>query len=214
MNNKILLSVTLVCSCLWPMQLVAEDYTFSRAWQEIQKISDILAAEQANVERSEYLQEATRSLNYPQVEISGSYTHLDDAVSVDALDFNPLTGLKDNAIGQDIIDAIGGEAAFKTDITNQSFGRLALTALWPIYSGGRITAAQDASAAQTDIAMQLFDVQRRTVFEKLVKIYFGVVLAQQNLDTHQQAETGFLKHLDNARKLECESRQTVSRRCA
>ena len=202
MNNKILLSVTLVCSCLWPMQLVAEDYTFSRAWQEIQKISDILAAEQANVERSEYLQEATRSLNYPQVEISGSYTHLDDAVSVDALDFNPLTGLKDNAIGQDIIDAIGGEAAFKTDITNQSFGRLALTALWPIYSGGRITAAQDASAAQTDIAMQLFDVQRRTVFEKLVKIYFGVVLAQQNLDTHQQAETGFLKHLDNARKLE------------
>ncbi len=58
--------------------VVAEDYTFARAWQEIQGISDVLAAEQANVERSELLQEATKSLNYPQVELSGSYTVLDD----------------------------------------------------------------------------------------------------------------------------------------
>ncbi len=120
---------------------------------------------------------------------------LHDALMGDALDFNPLAGLQDNPIGQDIIGALGGQDTFTTDITNQSFGRLALTALWPIYTGGRITAAQDIGEAQTDIAAQLFDVQRRTVFEQLVKIYFGVVLAQQNLETHKQAEFGFLRHL-------------------
>lgn len=204
--------ITFVSSFMWlvavflfpPGQAQAEDYTFSRAWQEIQQISDVLAAERANVERSELMQEATRSLNYPQVEISGSYTHLDDEVKVNALDFNPLTGMQENPIGQDIIDALGGQAAFTTEITNQSFGRLALTALWPIYTGGRITAAQDISAAQTDIATQLFDVQQRTVFEGLVKSYFGVVLAQQNLETLRFAEAGFVKHLDNAEKLEKE----------
>jgi len=200
---KIAFMVFLTASWLIPPQQArAENYTFSRAWQEIQQVSDVLAAEQANVERSELMQEATKSLNFPQVEISGSYTHLDDEVKVNALDFNPLTGLQDNPIGQDIIDAMGGPAAFTTEISNQSFGRLALTALWPIYTGGRITAAQDISAAQTDIATQLFDVQRRTVFEQLVKTYFGLVLAQQNLETHRQAEAGFLKHLENAQKLE------------
>ena len=205
LNLKISLMVYLsVCWLIWPHQAVAENYTFSRAWQEIQQISDVLAAERANVERSELMQDATKSLNFPQVEISGSYTHLDDEVKVNALDFNPLTGLQDNPIGQDIIEAMGGPSAFTTEITNQSFGRLALTALWPIYTGGRITAAQDISAAQTDIASQLFDVQRRTVFEQLVKTYFGVVLAQQNLETHQQAEAGYVKHLDDAQKLEKE----------
>jgi outer membrane protein TolC len=189
---------------MWSYQVAAEDYTFSRAWQEIQQISDVLAAEQANVERSKLMQEASKSLNFPQVELSGSYTRLDNEVKVDALDFNPLAELQDSAIGQDIISATGGSAAFTTEITNQSFGRLALTALWPIYTGGRITAAQDIGAAQTDIATQLFDIQRRSVFEQLVKTYFGVVLAQQNLQTHQQAEAGFVKHLEDAQKLEKE----------
>jgi outer membrane protein TolC len=128
---------------MWSPKVVAENYTFSRAWQDIQQISDVLAAEQANVERSEIMQDATRSLNYPQVELSGSYNRLDDEVEANALDFNPLAGLEDNPIGQDIIGALGGQSAFTTEITNQSFGRLALTALWPIYTGGRITAAQD-----------------------------------------------------------------------
>ena len=68
-----------VSGLVWSAAVVAEDYTFGRAWEEIQQISDVLAAERANVERSELLQEATKSLNYPQVDLSGSYTVLDDA---------------------------------------------------------------------------------------------------------------------------------------
>lgn len=197
--------ILLVVVFLLPLgRAVAEDYTFSRAWQEIQQISDVLAAERANIERSELMREATRSLNFPQVEVAGSYTRLDDAVKFNALDLNPLAGLQDNPIGQDIIAALGGEAIFSTEITNQSFGRLALTALWPIYTGGRIKAAQDISASQTDIATQLFSAQRRTVFEELVEAYFGVVLAQQNLETLRFAEAGFGRHLADAENLEKE----------
>ena len=193
-----------VSGLVWSAAVVAEDYTFGRAWEEIRQISDVLAAERANVERSELLQEATKSLNYPQVDLSGSYTVLDDAVEADALAYNPLTELKDNPIGELLIDAIGGPDAFKTDITNRSFGRVALTALWPIYTGGRITAAKEIGAAQTDIANQMFDITQRTVFEELVKVYFGVVLAQQNLETHRQLQADLLKHLGNAQALERE----------
>lgn len=192
-----------VSGLVWSGALVAEDYTFGRAWEEIQQISDVLAAERANVERSELLQEATKSLNYPQVDLSGSYTVLDDAVVADALEYNPFARLEDNPIGELIIDAIGRDG-WRTDITNRSFGRVALTALWPIYTGGRITAAKEIGAAQTDIANQMFDITERTVFEELVKVYFGVVLAQQNLETHRQLEADLLKHLGNAQALERE----------
>lgn len=199
-----LLVCVAVSGFFWSGTATAEDYTFGRAWYEIQQISDVLGAERANVERSELLQEATKSLNYPQVDLAGSYTVLDDPVVADALAYNPLADLKNNPAGQLIIDSMGGEDAFKTDITQRSFGRVALTALWPIYTGGRIKAAQEIGAAQTDIANQMFDITQRTVFEELVKTYFGVALAQQNLETHRQLQADFLAHLDNARALEKE----------
>ena len=60
-----------VSGFFWSGAVIAEDYTFGRAWQEIQGISDVLAAERANVERSELLQEATKSLNYPRLIFQG-----------------------------------------------------------------------------------------------------------------------------------------------
>ena len=38
-----------VSGLVWSGAVVAEDYTFGRAWQEIQQISDVLAAERASV---------------------------------------------------------------------------------------------------------------------------------------------------------------------
>jgi outer membrane protein TolC len=180
----------------------AESISFENAWRQVQQINDGLAAGRANLERSELVQEATKGLFYPRIDIKGSYTRLDEALKVNALDFNPLAAVEPGSIGAGIIDGLGGEGAFTTSVTEQSFGLAALTALWPVYTGGRVTAAQDISAARTDIAQQLFDIRRRTVFEESVRVYFAVVLAKQNLETHQEAEVGLLDHLSDARMFE------------
>ena len=176
--------------------------SFTSAWQTAQSNSDFLASKQANVERAQLKQDALRGLSFPRVDLIGTYTHLDDAVTADALDFNPLADMKNNPIGQEIINAIGGPQAFRTDIVNQNFGRVAVEAIWPVYTGGRITAVRDASAAQTDVAKQQQDMQRRALFEELVRAYFGVALAQQNLQIHQNTEHDLGLHLENAVKLE------------
>lgn len=180
----------------------AEAIFFSQAWREVQAVSNILAAERANIDSSQLKQDAAKGMYFPRVDLSGAYTRLNSPVEVDALDFNPLAGLRDSPIGQEIIDLMGGEAAFTTDITEESFGNVALTAIWPVYTGGRITAVQDVMAAETDIAQQMLDTKSRTVFEEVVRVYFGTVLAEKNLETHIDAEAGLLVHLENARKLE------------
>ena len=176
--------------------------SFTSAWQTAQSNSDFLASKQANVEQAQLKRESLRGLSFPRVDLTGSYTHLNDTIVADALDYNPLTGLNDTPVGQEILELLGGPQAFRTDIIDQNFGRVALEAIWPVYTGGRITAVRDASSAQTDVAKQQQDIQRRTLFEELVRAYFGVALARQNLQIHQDMEHDLGLHLENALKLE------------
>ena len=176
--------------------------SFSEAWLQVQEINDGIAAGYANVERTALLSEATRGLNFPRVDLITTYTKLDAQVQIDALDFNPLNTIRNTQLGRTLIEGAGGDAAFTTELSGDSFARSAVTALWPIYTGGRITAAQKISDAQYNVAIHLLDAKRRIVFEELVRIYFGLVLAQQNYTTRSAAEDGLLEHLENAISLE------------
>jgi outer membrane protein TolC len=186
--------------------------SFNDAWLTAQSNSDFLASKQSNVERAQLKQDALRGLSFPRVDLIGTYTHLDDTIQADALKFNPLADLNSTPIGQELIGLIGGPDAFRTDFMDQNFGRIALSAVWPVYTGGRVTAAREAGAAQTDVAKQQKDIQTRTLFEELVRAYFGVSLAQQNLQIHQQTENDLGLHLDNAVKLEAQGQIAVVER--
>lgn len=196
------LAVVLFLALVPVVLLKAEELSFEDAWQRVQLNNDGLAAQRANVDRSKLLQEAAQSLYLPQIELTGTYTQLDDPVQLDALDLNPLAALRGTPLGEGIVEAVGGEEAFTTDLTDDSFGRVALTALWPVYTGGRITAAQDVSAAQSRVAESLLDTRTRLAFEVLVEAYFGVVLARQNLATRNEVLEGLAQHLQNAMELE------------
>ena len=181
---------------------LAERLSFENGWLEVQRVDDGLAADRFNVDRSRLVREAARNLYLPQVDLTGSYIRLDDPVEVDFLDFNPLAAVRSSDIGSDIIDLLGGDAAFTTDFTNESLERVSVKALWPVYTGGRIAAAQDIAGAQVDIAQQLLDLRRRTTFGEFARVYYGAVLATQNLDTLRRAENGLLLHLNNANEME------------
>lgn len=183
-------------------EAIAESIDFASAWNEVQRINNGIAAEQANVERTELLAEAAKSLYLPRIDLVGAYTQLDDPVQFDALDLNPLAAIRETPLGAQIIESLGGDAAFTSDLTERSFGTAALTARWPVYTGGRISAAQDISAAQNNLARQQFDARQRVVFEELVFAYFGVALAEEVLSARRIAENGLGQHLANAQRLE------------
>lgn len=175
---------------------------FVDAWSQVQQINNGIAAEQANVERANLLTDAAKSLYLPKIDLVGAYTRLDDPVQLDALDFNPLAAVRETPLGSEIIESFGGDAAFTTNLTERSFGTAALAARWPVYTGGKISAAQDISLAQSNVARQQLDARRRVVFEELVIVYFGVVLAEEILEVRQKAEKGLAQHLANALRLE------------
>jgi outer membrane protein TolC len=143
------------------------------------------------------------------VGITASYIYLDDQVELSPDDIFESMPAGDQV--QSVLGAIGRGVGFSpaqlnTGLTSTIAERdnltSSLTATWPIYTGGRITAAQSIAAGQVDEAKYGHKLQLIKQFEHLVRYYFGAVLAQQVYTTRQSVEDGLKTHRDHAVLLE------------
>ena len=180
----------------------AAPLTFSEAWQILQENNNSLAAQQANVERYQHLQNSTSSLNLPSITLGANYTHLDSDVTIngeqfaDSLSGVPSIGLP---VPPQIISALGG---ITSTITEQDIFSSSIRAVWPIFTGGRITAAQNAAEGKSEEAQSQLLMEKQARYEDLSKYYFSVILAEDVVRTRQAVEAGLTQHRDFAIKLE------------
>ncbi len=188
---------------------LAVELSFPQAFEQLMVKNDALAASRSNLEKTEFLQQAARDLYLPSLDISAAYTRLNEAVAL-----SPSTLLESMPSGnelQGLLASVGSglgipadqvDTAFTSRITDEDVISSSLIAVWPVYTGGRITAAQEITSAQALEARFLLALEQQSQFEKLAKVYFGVVLAQQVLQTREDAEKDLEKHLNHAVKLE------------
>lgn len=205
MSRRIITRVgaTLLCCYAWgaPMALPV---SFAEAWSRVLQQDDGLAAERAGVERAESLREAAKAMYLPKIDVGANFTRLDDPVELDMLALNPVRGLSQSALGGALINLMGGASAFVTPLTEKNVVTSSVKALWPLFTGGRIDAAQDIRAAQVDEAKEMLAVKQQASFETLSQTYFGVVLARQVVQTRADIEAGLARHYDHAKKLEAQ----------
>jgi outer membrane protein TolC len=181
--------------------VLAESFSFGEAWLRVLNKSDALAAEQQNIERSFHLQDATSNLFLPSISLNANYIRLDHTVKIKPSDIINSVPIDD--ISQ-LIDLTTNEldALFTSTLTDRDIFTSSIRALWPIYTGGRINAAQDIAQAQHDEVSLLLTMKKLEKFKDLVKYYFAVVLSEQVLQTRVDVEHGLNQHYKNAIKLE------------
>ncbi len=181
----------------------AQPLAFDQAWQIVQNDNDALAASQANVDRYRYLQQSKDGLNLPSVKLSANYTVLDKDVTVNGQQLSDATtGLEPL---KNFIGAIApglDPSHVSTTVTERDIFSSSIRAIWPIFTGGRITAAQEIASGQADQARSEYAMERQARFEDLSKYYFSVVLTKEVLATRQAVEKGLTQHRDFALKLE------------
>ncbi|MFA0036579.1 TolC family protein [Vibrio sp. 10N.261.52.A1] len=177
----------------------AAPLTFSEAWQILQENNNSLAAQQANVERYQHLQNATGSLNLPSVTLGANYTHLDNDVTINGEQFaDSLSGV-DPIVSAILRPLVGG---ITSTITEQDIFSSSIRAVWPIFTGGRITAAQTAAEGKSEEAQSQLLMEKQARYEDLSKYYFSVILAEDVVKTRQAVEAGLTQHRDFAIKME------------
>ncbi|KYN24739.1 hypothetical protein BOO22_19390 [Vibrio cidicii] len=189
-------SISLTCQ--------AAPITFQQAWQLLQDNNHSLAAQRANVVSQEHMQSATRSLDWPSVSIGANYTRLDTDVTLsgEQLMSNttmPALNASTGPILQALMPVLSG---IETTIAEKDLFSSSIRAIWPIFTGGRISAAQAAAEGKTEEARSQLKMETQARYEDLSKYYFSVVLAKEVLQTRQAVEKGLTQHRDFAIKLE------------
>ncbi|ENC6731678.1 TolC family protein [Vibrio navarrensis] len=182
----------------------AAPITFQQAWQLLQDNNHSLAAQRANVASQEHMQSATRSLDWPSVSIGANYTRLDTDVTLsgEQLMSNttmPALNASTGPILQALMPVLSG---IETTIAEKDLFSSSIRAIWPIFTGGRINAAQAAAQGKTEEARSQLKMETQARYEDLSKYYFSVVLAKEVLQTRQAVEQGLTQHRDFAIKLE------------
>ncbi|ENM3763518.1 TolC family protein [Vibrio cholerae] len=187
-----------ICSMLLMPIAHAAPLSFQEAWDLLQQQNNSLAAQRANVERYAHLKDATQNLNLPSVSVGANFTRLDQDVTLSGKQIFDSTGQALPALAQ----LVAGIGSIQSTITERDIFTSSIRAIWPIFTGGRITAAQDAAAGKEQEAQSQLAMEIQARYEDLAKYYFSVVLAKEVLATRIAVEEGLTQHRDNALKLE------------
>lgn len=183
--------------------------SFAAAWQQLLAENDTLAAARANVERAAHKRHAAKDLYLPEIGISASYIYLDDEVTL-----SPADILESMPAGDQLAPIIAGlskrygmsmeeaNRGLTSTIAERDNLTSSIRAQWPIYTGGRISAAQNIAEGQLSEAGQHLKMKQEEQFASLARTYFGVVLTQTVLSTRVDMEAGLQKHRDHALLLE------------
>ncbi|TQO77257.1 TolC family protein [Vibrio cholerae] len=195
-----------ICSMLLMPIAHAAPLSFQEAWDLLQQQNNSLAAQRANVERYTHLKDATQNLNLPSVSVGANFTRLDQDVTLSGKQIvDSAGGIDPNLIASlspSLLPLVTHLGAAKSTITERDIFTSSIRAIWPIFTGGRITAAQDAAAGKEDEAQSQLAMEIQARYEDLAKYYFSVVLAKEVLATRIAVEEGLTQHRDNALKLE------------
>jgi len=204
--KKPLLIIIVLVSFIYVPSVIAGDFDFTTAWQRLLKKSNSLQAEQANIDRAGHNQQATRDLYFPQLNLNAGYVYLDDKIQLspqavlDSMPAGPLLQTQIGGLAQNIgISPAAVEHGFTSTISDREIRSSSLSLLWPLYTGGRITAAQDIAKASVNEAEQQRMLQLYHQFQTLSNRYFGVIMVQQILATLTEVEESLQIHLKHAK---------------
>ena len=174
--------------CLVPLSLFAT-VSIEDAWQSVVHKNNALKASGNDVKRAELKKSSAKSMYLPSVTLTGSYTHLSDTIKIEGKLTGPLTG---------------NQYPFRVDFSEQDVFLADLHVLWPLYTGGKIDAAQDIYAAQASEAKAKAQMSKDVEFLKFIKYYYGVVVSESLLKTRQKAQKALELHYENAEKLKAQ----------
>ncbi|ACH64230.1 type I secretion outer membrane protein [Aliivibrio fischeri MJ11] len=184
--------VSILITTLLSISVQAKSVDFDSAWKNVLNNHNGIAAERMNVQRQESLASGTSDLNLPSITLSANYTYLDDDVTVSAEQVWNSTNASIPFLLPNLTSTLSERDIFTSSIR----------AIWPIFTGGRISAAESAAEGKTAEARSQLLMKQQASYEDLAKYYFSTVLAKEVVNTYSEVEQGLAKHRDNAIKLQ------------
>jgi outer membrane protein TolC len=139
---------------------------------------------------------ATRSLYWPKVEASGKYTRLDGPIELD------LDPIREVILALHPLVPASHVPSFIETVQDETFWKASVQATWPIFTGGKVTAANRAAEARVQDVEQQRKQAEQSLATDLVRRYYGLRLAINARDVRSDVLKGLDQHLREATRLE------------
>lgn len=161
-------------------------------------------AEQASLKQKK----AAVGLRSPQLSLSAGYAFMSDDIAVD------MNGLKEpiggvlgqlGQLGLPVPPTLTGQlmgADWSLPLQERDFAVVGATLKVPIYTGGKINAANRAARINMEQSRQQSAGNRNSLYTTLAERYYGLSLAMHVVDVRSQVVEGMKKHLEDAVRLE------------
>lgn len=178
--------------------LIAADsgLTFTKALDYLLTRNESVQMARSEIKQKEFEARAAKGLDLPKITLSGRLTRIDDPIY---LDLNPI---------RDVILAMHPTVpptmvpSFQETIQDDTFFKAQINMVWPVYTGGKITAAKKAADAGVREAEAKMRRTTGTLTSELGRYYFAVRLMDQVLKIRTEVKNALDQHLFQARRLQ------------
>lgn len=157
-----------------------------------------LQAADALVRQREHERAAAHSLYYPRVDAHVRATRIDAPITID---LDPIRQAI-LALHPQVPSAL--VPPFETTVQDSAFWKADLRASWPLFTGGRVPAANAAAQARVDEALAERRQAEGALAVDLVRRYFALQLAKAASAVRLTVVDGLRQHAFNATRLEQE----------
>jgi len=197
MNIKLLLiSIFISSSISIYSQDIAKNITFEEAFQSMSDNNLALKGAEAEKKSNEFLRKTTRGLYLPRISFNANYTKFDQDIGID------ISGISKAAGGIGITPSGNSLSPSKLVLQKEQVAIASLDMIWPIFTGGKIMAANKAMDAKIDEAQYKIDETKNKLNTELVERYYGYRLATKAVELYQNVLDAMELHKHNAEKLE------------
>ena len=174
----------------------AESLSFDEAMGKLYQGSESLKAAHMEIDQRSHEKSAALGLFLPKVEFSARYTRIDEPITIDLNDIRSVILSLHPQVPSRMVPS------FDLVVQDSTFLKERVSAVWPIFTGGQIVAANRAADAFLEDARQRKRSMESILTSDLVRRYFGLQLTRRVTATRKQVLAGMDQHLYQVKKLE------------
>jgi len=193
--NRLKILIVLLFIIIADRSIYAGDLSFDRALKILMESNESLLAAQQEMSQKNQEMLATRGLYYPKIEMGGRYTHIKEPLTIDLDPIRQAILSVHPEIPPDLVPL------FQTTVQDDSFANASLNLTWPIFTGGKILAANANAKAQLKESQETARWTENKLISHLTELYFGLCLAQYVENVRFQVLEGLNQHVYQARRL-------------
>lgn len=169
------------------------------------------------VQQKKYLVKAAKGNRLLSINASGGYTYLNQYPEINmskvkgsirenmklyagAIAQSGLIPAADLPLFSKVMQTVGQLPLYNITVEQDKYANLNVTALQPLYTGGKINAGINYAKADLGQSKQELQLIKNQIIRETIKNYYSVVLMKEVVKTREQVVSGMKKHLSQAEK--------------